>query len=564
MDELELIQRTFLVESAERIAELEQLLLAAERGVCDAEAIRTLFRAAHTIKGDAACLGYEALTAFTHTLENVLDGVRAGRLALGVDLAGALLDAVDVLRELLADTAHKRDRLTDAARDVQARLEALAAGPATAAAPCRGPAQEEGPGAAVPARTRAGTLRVDIDRLDRLLDLTGEITIARGRLTSALETRDGARDELLETHREADRLFADLQELVSRLRMVPLGPLFRSFSRVVRDVASTTGKQATLVLEGEEVEVDTSIAEHVRDPLIHLVRNAIDHGLETPEERVRLGKPASGRLTLRASHGAGSITIELSDDGTGLQRERIVERARERGHASPETLSDAELWRLLFEPGFSTAASVTALSGRGVGLDVVRRDIEGLRGQVTVASRAGAGTTMTLRLPLTLALIDGFGVGVGGESYVLPLDAVVECLELPPSERTDRGEGVLNLRGAPLPYVRLRHAFGLAPAADGSRESVVVVRHDGGLAGLAVDALDGGSQAVIKPLGPFFRGLRGVSGSTILSSGKVALILDVAALVRDAAARLAAAGAPAEEAPTDTSLEARPGPEAIP
>jgi len=288
------------------------------------------------------------------------------------------------------------------------------------------------------------------------------------------------------------------------------------------------------------------VVEYVRDPLTHMVRNALDHGIESPEARRAAGKDPVGRLLLRAYHEAGAMVIQVSDDGGGLDRRRIAEKAVAMGLASEGArLSEEDLARAVFEPGFSTAEKVTEISGRGVGMDVVRRNVEALRGSVAIESEPGQGTTVTIRVPLTLAIIQGFKVGIGEESYILPLDAVVECLELP-EEETAAGTacGVVNLRGKPLPYLRLRDHFAL----DGerpSRENVVVVQHGAQTAGVVVDALHGESSTVIKPLGTMFKGIPGVAGSSILGNGRVALILDVAGLLREALRRAAARDAAA-------------------
>ncbi|HKC12422.1 MAG TPA: chemotaxis protein CheA, partial [Vicinamibacteria bacterium] len=367
-----------------------------------------------------------------------------------------------------------------------------------------------------------------------MLDLTGEIAIARGRLRRMLE-QHGAPAPVLEAQGEVDRLSLDLQELVMKVRLVPLRGTFRAFVRTVRDLAARQGKQAQLILEGEDVEVDTSVIEQARDPLTHMIRNALDHGIEPPEVREKLGKDPCGTLALRARHEGATIIIEIADDGAGLNRQRILERARERGIEADQK-GDEEIQRLVFEPGFSTAETVTELSGRGIGLDVVRRNVTALRGTVGIRSQEGNGTTITLRLPLTLAIIDGFIVGVGDEAYVIPLEAVVECLELPKEASSDaEGGGVVNLRGAALPYLRLRQLFRLGAAGRGQREHVVVVRVDAGReVGLVVDHLEGGFQTVIKPLGRLFQGLSGIAGSAILGTGRVALILDVPALLAEA------------------------------
>ncbi|HEV7589579.1 MAG TPA: chemotaxis protein CheA [Longimicrobium sp.] len=532
--DLAAILPVFLAEAEENLAELEDALLALEARPGDAETLNTVFRAAHTLKGNAANLGLAPVAEFAHGVEDVLDRLREGELALTPPLAGLLLRGVDALRALVPAAVAGLDELPAGDRALLQRIGDCAAGdcgdgdePAQAAAPA--PAAE-GP---------RPTLRVRIDSLDRALDLVGEIAIARGRLGQLLA--DGAPlAALAEAHDDADRLHQELQESVMRLRMVPLGPVFRPYLRTVRDLAFAHGKLCRVVVEGEEVEVDTSVVEHLRDPLTHLVRNAVDHGIEAPETRRRQGKDGCGTVVLSARHEGSSIVVRLSDDGAGLDRARIAARARALAFAAePERMGDAELFRLLLEPGFSTAEAVTDLSGRGVGLDVVRRSVEALRGSVSIESRPGEGTAFTLRLPLTLALVDGFAFAAGGETFIVPLEAVVECMELPRVRHEGVGEGVASLRGAPLPYLRLRDALGL-PGEPPRRESMVVVRHESGPAGLVVDTLLGATQSVVKPLGTAFDGVSGFSGSTILGSGRVGLILDVPVLVRRALERAAA------------------------
>ncbi len=298
-----------------------------------------------------------------------------------------------------------------------------------------------------------------------MLNLTGEIAVARERLAGLLEETDHAKqlEDILEAHRAADRLFMDLQEEVMKIRMVPLGPTFRQFVRTVRDVATAQGKLAYVELAGEDVDVDMNVIEHLRDPLTHIVRNAVDHGIEEPERRRELGKDQRGRLSLQAWHEGGSIVIKVQDDGAGLERSKVIERARAMGYTADfDKLNDHELFRLILEPGFSTASEVTEFSGRGVGMDVVRRNVEALRGVISIESRAGVGTTITIRLPLTLAIIRGFAVGVNEETYIMPLDAVIECIELPRDGSEEfASRGVINLRGQALPY---RAAARLLPA----------------------------------------------------------------------------------------------------
>jgi len=310
--------------------------------------------------------------------------------------------------------------------------------------------------------------------------------------------------------------------------MVKIGGTFSRFQRVVHDVAREIGKDIALQVSGEDTELDKTVVEKIGDPLMHLVRNAIDHGIEPADKRLAAGKPAQGTVGLKAWHDSGSIVIEVSDDGGGLSRERILAKAVERGLIEPEQrLTDAEVYELIFEPGFSTAEAVTNLSGRGVGMDVVKRNITALRGSVTVRSEAGVGTTVSVRLPLTLAIIDGFLVSAAGSTFVVPLDLIDECIEF----KTEVGQHWCDLRGQVLPLIRLREFFGL-DSGPPRRESVVVVHHAGQRVGLVVDSLLGEFQTVIKPLARVFEQVHCISCSTILGSGQVALILDAPALIQ--------------------------------
>jgi two-component system chemotaxis sensor kinase CheA len=541
----EAILQVFLLESEEHLVRMEGALIALETQPDDEDLLQTIFRLAHTMKGNASTLEFQSVERFAHVLEDLLHRLRSRALPVTEGLITLLLQASDVLREMVADAAAGIEEMHPAHAALLKRLA------------------EESPTATVKEETlsRASdnrrtrpfgrrrqdvaawadhrkTLRIDMNKLDDLLDRTAEITIARGRFRQLLEDRDHRSwDALLEAHRVMDRLCMELQEQIMKVRMVPVGPTFRQHLRTVRDVARMHGKAARLVIEGEEVEVDTTVVEHLKDPLTHMIRNAIDHGIEPPEIRRERGKDPTGLIRLRAAHEAGSLVIRVSDDGEGFHRERILRQALRTGLlAESQHLSDGEVYRLVFEPGFSTAETVTELSGRGVGMDVVRRNIEALRGTIGIESRQGAGSTITIRLPLTLAIIDGFLVGVGDQSYVIPLDAVLECLKLPEGEEPVNGSGVINLRGEALPYLRLREAFGLGGEAPGA-ENIIVVRHAGEKAGFAVDHLHGEVQTVIKPMGKLFHGLPCISGSTILGNGRVALILDAPTLLQEAARR---------------------------
>jgi two-component system chemotaxis sensor kinase CheA len=379
-------------------------------------------------------------------------------------------------------------------------------------------------------------IRVHADKLDELINLVGELVIA-GAGATLLAQRQG-NGAMQEATALMSRLVDEIRDDALRLRMVPIGETFSRFQRVVRDVSKELGKDIELVITGADTELDKSVVEKIGDPLTHLVRNSMDHGIESAEARAARGKPVKGRLSLNAYHDSGSIVIEVSDDGGGLNKDRILEKAIERGIVGPnQNLSDREIYNLIFEAGFSTADAVSNLSGRGVGMDVVRRNIEALRGMVELDSAPGEGTTVRIRLPLTLAIIDGFLVGVGDSAYVVPLEMVLECVELSDADRralTQRA--YINLRGEVLPFVRLHDHFEVAGKGS-RRENIVVVQYGGRKAGLVVDQLMGEFQTVIKPLGKMFSRVKGISGSTILGTGEVALILDVPSLVQQAAAR---------------------------
>jgi two-component system chemotaxis sensor kinase CheA len=376
----------------------------------------------------------------------------------------------------------------------------------------------------------ARTVRVPADRLDAVINLLGELVIA-GAGTALLAQKTGM-GELIESSSQLGRLIEEIRNGTLQLRMVPIGETFARFRRVVRDTASELGKDVQLEIVGGDTELDKSVVEHIADPLMHLVRNALDHGLEPPTEREAAGKPPQGRLVLSACHESGGILIRIADDGRGVRRDRVLARAWERGLLEPGvTPPDDEILRLIFEPGFSTAETVTNLSGRGVGMDVVRRNIEALRGTVTIRSEPGAGSAIEIRLPLTLAIIDGFMIGVGPSKFIFPLESVVEVIE---NRRTEsavdaRGRSVVELRGQVLPVVGLRALYGL-DGPEPERSSIVVLKASGQQYGVRVDALLGQHQTVIKPLGRMFRSLRGISGSSILGTGEVALIFDVASL----------------------------------
>lgn len=370
------------------------------------------------------------------------------------------------------------------------------------------------------------SVRVDASKLDHLINLVGELIIAAA--GANLGARRIKNIELQESTSRLSELVEAVRDSALQLRMVKIGATFGRFQRVVNDVSRELGKDIELLVSGEDTELDKTVVEKIADPLTHLVRNAIDHGIESGEKRAVRGKPVKGTIRLNAYHDSGSIVIEVSDDGGGLNRDRILAKAIERDLVEPgRTLSDKEIYNLIFEPGFSTAEKVTNLSGRGVGMDVVKRNIAALRGDIDIRSVEGQGTTVTVRLPLTLAIINGFQIGVGKSVFVVPLDMVEECIEFSP----EPGHDYANVRGEALPFVRLRDLFAMRDTA-GSRENIVVVKHAGIKAGVVVDTLLGECQTVIKPLTKMFNQVKCVSGSSILGNGEVALILDVSSLLQ--------------------------------
>jgi two-component system chemotaxis sensor kinase CheA len=387
------------------------------------------------------------------------------------------------------------------------------------------------------------SVRVDAEKLDRLIDLVGELIIAAASANViARRVRDA---ELQECNSTLAGLVEEVRDSALQLRMVKIGGTFGRFKRVVHDVARELGKDIELQVSGEDTELDKTVVEKIGDPLMHLVRNAIDHGIDSPELRASRGKPAQGTVALNAFHDSGSIVIEVSDDGGGLDRERILAKAAERGLVeSGKPLGDNDIYNLIFEPGFSTTDQITNLSGRGVGMDVVKRNITALRGSVGIKTQPGLGTTVSVRLPLTLAIINGFQVGLGKSVFVVPLDMVDECVE----HSTAPGHNYTDLRGNVLPLIQLRDLFEIQGKAT-TRQNIVVVKHGGQRVGLVVDLLLGEAQTVIKPLSKLFSQVRGISGSSILGTGEVALILDVPMLMQQAQAPVATFDRPTIQVP---------------
>ena len=508
---------TFVSESEHLLDEIEGALLQIESGDRSTGVRELLMRAAHTMKGNASCVSYDELTEYIHRFEDVLcDG------ELAPAAVTPLLRAVDEMRAAAASGG----TLSATAADCLGRAESVVRGDAPRREEHSRDASTIFDGSDV---RDARTIRVATSKLDRMIDLVGELAIARGGVAKLLAD-DGARALLVEAVSDTDRLHEQLQELVMSLRMIPIGPALQRFARTVRDLAAAHGKLAQLRIEGGDVEVDTAVVTALREPLTHMIRNAIDHGIEPPNVREQAGKRRVATVTLRARHIAGRIVVDVEDDGRGLDMARIVEQAKAAGVIAPAAAPDERAAaQLIFVHGFSTADASSDLSGRGVGMDVVRRGVEALRGTIEVASIAGGGTKFTISLPLTLAIIDGFALAVGHDTFIVPLDSVVECVDFADSNAA-RAEGLMEIRGEALPFVRLRHHLGMADSAPAARESVVVVSSPSGKVGLCSDRLIGQMQTVIKPLGLRER-VPGVAAAAILGSGDVALILDVPQIV---------------------------------
>lgn len=383
------------------------------------------------------------------------------------------------------------------------------------------------------------SIRVSVEKVDQLINLVGELVITQAMIEQRSHGLDPMlHEKLLNGVSQLTRNTRHLQEAVMSIRMMPMDYVFSRFPRMVRDLAGKLGKKVEFVTQGAATELDKGLIERIIDPLTHLVRNSIDHGIESPEARIAAGKEAAGRLTLSASHRGGHVVIEVSDDGGGLRRDRILAKARQQGLAVPDAISDAEVWQLIFAPGFSTADQVTDVSGRGVGMDVVKRNIAALGGQVDIRSAAGAGTTVSIALPLTLAILDGMSVRSGDEIYILPLNYVLESLQPRPQDVSHiAGQGqVIRVRGEYLPLISLRQVFDTNSVADAAAGIAVILEADGCKAALLIDELVGQQQVVVKNLEANYRRVAGISGATILGDGSVALILDVSALLRGARA----------------------------
>lgn len=534
----------FVLETSEHLASIEVQLLTLEQEPQNPDAIHSVFRSFHTIKGLAGFLELQEIREAAHEVETALDLARNGELSITPSVIDVVLACADFLKlwveALRLRTAGQAFTQPPPPSTLIEQIRKLRAGAPAAAlnteqtpevATARVAAEEASP--EVSKKSCAGearTVKVDTTKLDALVDMVGEMVIAQSLVRHDPDLSGVRTPRLLRNLSQLARTTDELQKTAMSMRMVPVGHLFQKMARLTRDLARKSAKQVEMELSGEETELDRNLVEELADPLMHMVRNAVDHGLESSEERVRTGKRPAGRVHLRASHQAGHIVIELSDDGRGLNRDRILAKAREKGLIDPSTvLSDAEIDNLIFRPGFSTAEKVTDVSGRGVGMDVVRKQLQKMRGRVEINSTAGRGTVFTLKLPLTLAIIDGLVVGVGQERYIIPLFSVREVLRPTPdmiSTIEGRAEMAL-VRDRLVPVIRLYVRFGITPKSEDPCQSVLVISESGTRAfGLMVDDLIGKQEVVIKSLGDSLKDFQGVAGGAILGDGRVGLVLD--------------------------------------
>jgi two-component system chemotaxis sensor kinase CheA len=568
--------REFVAESQEHLQNIELGVLVLEDNPTDAGTLNSIFRAFHTFKGGSGFLKLTPVNRLAHELESLLDLARQQKLLITSDIINLILEGGDTLQQFIAEiqTALAAGHATPivipiaslivrvravvsspeapvlpvspapapVGRDTAPAVPLVPAPPSSALA-----APAAATGKSSPAKTSgdAGIVKVDTYKLDSLLDLVGELVIAQSMVSQDDSLKSLNSPWLNRNLAQVSGITRELQKISMSMRMVPIRPTFQKMQRLVRDLAAKQAKQVELKMSGAETELDRSITEEINDPLVHMIRNSVDHGIEKPEARTAKGKSPHGTVTLRACHEGGNIVVEVADDGAGLNKEKLLAKAIEKGIVRPdEQLSEQEIFDLIFAPGFSTAEKVTDISGRGVGMDVVRRNVGKLRGKVGITSTPGQGTTFTISLPLTLAIIDGFIVGVGKERFILPTYCVRESFRPTPDMLASVHERceMVNLRGRLSPLLRLYKFFGVeATATDPTQGIVLLVEHDNKRRALLVDRLLGKQEVVIKSLGDLFKQSPAIAGAAILGDGRVGLILDVSALVKLKAPPLAQA-----------------------
>lgn len=597
MGENDELIKDFLVESYENLDRLDREFLALEKDPTNRDYLSSIFRTIHTIKGTSGFFGFERLQALTHVGENLLSKLRDGKLTLNSDMASALLAMVDAVRGLLSSIENSgAEGSADHSALISRLSSLLEEQPADAPPAAKAPEGERKPGpltamfeaanakqvaaaetpkqtpapttptkvvseppavvaaakvdqAAKPAATTSDapagsladtTIRVDVGLLDRLMNLVGELVLARNQI---LQLSQGMTDQAFtRTRQRLNALTSELQEGVMKTRMQPIGNIWSKFPRVVRDLSSACGKQVRIEMTGKETELDKTLIEAIKDPLTHIVRNSIDHGIETPDKRVAAGKAAEGLLSLKAFHEGGQVVIEIVDDGGGINTKRVVDKAIEKGLITREhaaKMSEREMVNLIFAPGFSTAEKVTNISGRGVGMDVVKTNIERIGGTVDIGNRVGQGTTLRIKIPLTLAIIPALIITSGGERFAIPQVSLIELLRLDAKQmRQDienvYGAPVYRLRGQLLPVVFLNRELSLTDSASGGAMTMVVLQAEDRRFCLVVDGVNDAEEIVVKPLAKILKPLSVFAGATIMGDGRVALILDVLGIAKRA------------------------------
>ena len=572
----------FLCESREHIAGSEQALLELEKDPGNKELINTVFRAFHTIKGVAGFMNLGPIVRLAHSAEFLLDSARNDKVALNSQYLSIILKTCDLMGQMIrvfeGGTPPTNGQLKSQIDQLEQAVKGDLSGASTAVSRTAGPSASSSsatPSASTPVPTTTSatpptagglggtgqtspapapvapgassikradqTVKVSTGRMDMLVDMVGELVIAQQMVVQDPAVRGLHEQRLQRNLTMVGKIIRDLQEVSMSLRMVPIKATFQKMARLVRDVSAKAGKHIVLHTEGEDVELDRNVVEEIADPLVHMIRNSCDHGIETSDARRAAGKSETGNVHLRAFHSGGSIVIEIEDDGKGLDRARIIAKAIEKGIYTPDRpvadIPDSEVFNLIFLPGFSTAEKVTDLSGRGVGMDVVRRNIEALRGKVDIRSTAGKGTIFSMRLPLTMAIIDGMVVRVGKQRYVIPTLSIERSFRPQPKDlHTVVGKGEMAMvRGSLLPIYRLHHVLGHDQNDPNSAgDLLIVVETQGARACLAADEIIGQQQVVIKTLGQSTQPIRGVSGGAILGDGRVALILDVGGILSEA------------------------------
>jgi two-component system, chemotaxis family, sensor kinase CheA len=552
-DDLPLIAE-FLSEAASHLETAEQEILRLEEDPGNLDSIGALFRAFHTIKGVAGFLNLNQIQSLAHAAENLLDLGREGKLRVTGAASEIILQSIDLMKRLMAaleeaSTQHHPLQPQPGVKELCGQLNAIAdkvmkgeavddvevapAVESSKAVEATSSTQEAGVSKS-PASAE-NSVKVATDRLDSLINMVGELVIANSMVTQDVTDSITTNQRLSQHIGHLGKIVRDLQDLSMSLRMVPVNAVFRKMTRLVRDVARKAGKEVELVITGAETELDRNVVDALADPLVHMVRNSVDHGIEPPDQREAAGKPRVGKLELKAYHKGGNIVIEICDDGRGLNKEKILRKAIQNGIVSEnDQLSDQDIYKLIFAAGLSTAEKVTDISGRGVGMDVVRKNLEALRGRIDIATEAGKGSTFTIRLPLTLAVIDGLVVKVGGNKYIVPITSIEQSIR-PTVDQMSTVQGraeLLNIRNALLPLVRLHRLFGVQPRTEDPTEALVVIVQDNDRrVCLLVDELLGQEQVVIKSLGEDMGRVQGISGCAVLGDGNVSLILDVPGIV---------------------------------